>query len=366
MTTLADRQADAANPRGLQCGAVPTAALLSFRLGGNDGVSIEAAKWAGALQHLGWDILTVAGAGPVDVRLEGLAIDAPSPPTHQELVDALAPADLVVIENLCSLPLNPPASALAAAVCAGRPAVLHHHDLPWQRPNLAHMPPPPDDPSWAHVTINQLSRRELAGRGIAATTIYNSFDPNPLVADRSRARSALGLEPDVRLLLQPTRALPRKNIAGGLNLATAVGGTYWLLGPAEDGYGPELDRLVTGARCPVLLGAGTARLDIAEAYAACDVVLLPSTWEGFGNPALESATHRRPLAVGPYPVARELAAFGFRWFDSAVPAPFETWLQHPDAALLDHNHRVAATYFNVADLPARLADVLATLPSPSR
>ena len=267
MTTLADRQQDAANPRGLQCGAVPTAALLSFRLGGNDGVSIEAAKWAGALRDLGWDILTVAGAGPVDIRLEGLAIDAPSPPTHQELVDALAPADLVVIENLCSLPLNPPASALAAAVCAGRPAVLHHHDLPWQRPNLAHMPPPPDDPSWAHVTINQLSRRELAGHGIAATTIYNSFDPNPQLADRSRARGALGLEPDVRLLLQPTRALARKNIAGGLDLATAVGGTYWLLGPAEDGYGPELDRLVAGARVPVLLGAGVARLTIAEAYA---------------------------------------------------------------------------------------------------
>jgi len=215
------------------------------------------------------------------------------------------------------------------------------------------------------VTINQLSRRELAGHGIAATTIYNSFDPNPQLADRRRARGALGLEPDVRLLLQPTRALARKNIAGGLKLATAVKGTYWLLGPAEDGYGPELERLIAGAGVPVLLGAGAARLGIAEAYAACDVVVLPSTWEGFGNPALESATYRRPLAVGPYPVARELAAFGFRWFDSAVPAPLETWLQHPDDALLDHNHEVAERHFNLADLPARLADVLTTLPSPS-
>ena len=54
-------------------------------------------------------------------------------------------------------------------------------------------------------------------------------------------------------------ALARKNIAGGLALAAAVGGTYWLLGPAEDGYGPELDRLVAGGALPGLLGARARR-----------------------------------------------------------------------------------------------------------
>jgi mannosylglucosylglycerate synthase len=344
---------------------VATAALLSFRLGGSDGVSIEATKWGNALEQLGWRVYTVAGAGPVDRLLEGLAIDAPAPPTERELQDALAPADLVVIENLCSLPLNPRAAALAARVCAGRPAVLHHHDLPWQRPHLAHLPPPPDDSSWAQVTINKLSCHELALRGIRATTIYNTFDPDPAVGDRARARSVLGFASDERVLLQPTRALQRKNIAGGLNLSTAVGGTYWLLGPAEDGYGPELARLVEQAQCPVRLGhgggAGDGGLTIADAYAACDVVLLPSTWEGFGNPSIESATYRRPLAIGSYPVARELAAFGFHWFDSAVPAPLAAWLDHPDDDLLEENHRVAAAHFNMADLPGRLAAVLGSL-----
>jgi glycosyltransferase involved in cell wall biosynthesis len=285
-------------------------------------------------------------------------MDADEPPTRRELDDACAPADLIVVENLCSLPLNPGAAAVVAQVCAGRRALFHHHDLPWQRPHLAHLAPPPDDLPWAHVTINELSRHELAERGIAATTIYNTFDPDPSPGDRARTRAALGLADSEPLLLQPTRALARKNVAGALELAASVGGTYWLLGPAEDGYGPELDRLVTEARCPVLLGPPSDGCSIADAYAACDAVLLPSFWEGFGNPSVESATYRRPLAIGSYPVAAELASFGFRWFDAADPAPMAAWLEQRDGELLDHNHRVASSHFNLADLPARLADVL--------
>jgi glycosyltransferase involved in cell wall biosynthesis len=332
--------------------------MVSFRLGGSDGVSVEAAKWADALGVLGFTVRSVAGAGPVDHVLPGLAMQAPAPPTRAEVDAALAGADVVIVENLCSLPLNPGAAAVVAAACAGRPTVLHHHDLPWQRPQLAHLPPPPDDPAWAHVTINELSRTELAAHGIDATTIYNSFDPDPSPGDRDAVRRALGVGGTTSLLVQPTRALARKNIGAAIALAEATGATYWLLGPAEDGYGPELERLVAAARCRVLLGPPPGGCSVADAYAACDAVLLPSLWEGFGNPSVESATYRRPLAIGPYPVAAELAAFGFEWFDATEPAPLALWLEHPDARLIAHNQQVAADHFNLADLPARLSAVV--------
>jgi mannosylglucosylglycerate synthase len=344
---------------------VPTACIVSFRLGGGDGVAVEATKWAAALGVLGWDIRTLAGEGQADCVLPGLAMHAGEAPTGREVRDALAGADLVIVENVCSLPLNPPAAAVVAGACRGRPAVLHHHDLPWQRAHLAHHPPPPDDPGWAHVTINDLSRKELAALGIAATTVYNSFDPVPPAGAREATRDALGVGGTTRLLLQPTRALARKNVGGAIALAEAVGATYWLLGPAEDGYGPELERLVAHARCPVLLGPPDAGCTVGDAYAACDVVVLPSTWEGFGNPSVESATHRRPLAIGRYPVAAELAAFGFRWFDAADASrasPLVTWLGDPDPGLVEHNYEVAATSFNQADLPGRLARILAQVP----
>jgi mannosylglucosylglycerate synthase len=336
--------------------------MISFRLGGGDGVAVEAAKWAGALGLLGWTVRSVAGAGPVDAVLPGLAMDAPEPPTLAEVEGALADADLVIVENLCSLPLNLGAAAVVAAACAGRPTLLHHHDLPWQRPHLAHLPAPPDDAAWAHVTINELSRAELATRGIEATTIYNAFDPDPPPGDRAGVRTALGVPDATPLLLQPTRALARKNIGGAIALAEALEATYWLLGPAEDGYGPELERLIALARCPVVLGTTTGGCSIADAYAACDAVALPSLWEGFGNPSVESATYRRPLAIGPYPVATELQGFGFRWFDAADPAPLARWLDRPDPRLIAHNHQVAAEHFNLADLPRRLSEVLRRVP----
>ena len=59
-------------------------------------------------------------------------------------------------------------------------------------------------------------------------------------------------------------------------MAEALGADCWLTGPEEDGYGPELERLLA-ATCRVHRRV-PAGLTMDDAYAACDAVVFPSTW----------------------------------------------------------------------------------------
>jgi glycosyltransferase involved in cell wall biosynthesis len=328
---------------------VPAVSFVSFRLGRHDGVSVVAGTWCRAFEELGWSVATVAGDGPVDHLIGGLALDATEPPTDTEVADALAGADLVVVENLCTIPLNLPAARTVARVLAGRPAILHHHDPPWQRAAFEHVTElPPRDDAWRHVTINQLTEAQMAARGIAATTIYNGFDVDEAPGDRAGTRAALGVADGERLLVHPVRAIPRKDVPAAVALAEALGATYWLVGPPEDGYHDELADVLSTARGRVLHRPPEGSL--ADAYAAADAVAFPSTWEGFGNPPIEAAIHRRPVAVGPYPVAEELRRLGFEWFDPDKPEALDAFLDRPDEALHDANEAVARAHFGLGRL----------------
>lgn len=319
-------------------------------------MSVVARSWARSLTDLGYEVRTVAGEGAADRLLPGLAIDAERSPAPGEVVDALAGADLVVVENLCTIPLNLPAALLVAAALRGRPAILHHHDPPWQRERFAHVTDlPPDDPAWRHVCINRLTRDQFAERGLEAVTIYNGFDPDPPPGDRGGTRAALGVGEGERLFVHPVRAIARKDVPAALRLCAELDATYWLPGGAEEGYGPTLERLLAGAPCPVRHRPWGVRSDL---YAAADAVVFPSTWEGFGNPPVEAALHRRPVAVGDYPVAAELRELGFRWFPSDDPAPLGAWLDRPDPALLEHNRAVAVAHLSIDAQTAALRTLL--------
>jgi glycosyltransferase involved in cell wall biosynthesis len=349
------------------------AVLLSYRLGGTDGVSVEAAKWQWALGALGFAVRRVAGAigdpASDDVVLPWLERDASAPPVPAELETALRGADLVVVENLCSLPLNVQAARAAAAVLNGLPdarVVFHHHDLPWQREQFAGVTDlPPRRPNSLHVTINERSCRELADRGIEAQVVRNAFDLDapPGARDETRRRFGFGLD-DV-ILLQPTRAIPRKDVPAGLAFAAALAQDlpdseirYWLTGPAENGYGPTLDRVIAGAPVPVTIGGAE---NAAHAYAAADAIVFPSTWEGFGNPVIESVIARRPIAVAHYPVLDELGNLGLELFSVEDPPALAKWLTTPDTAVLEANLAVVRRHFSLADLPGRLEAAFATV-----
>ncbi|HEY7932146.1 MAG TPA: hypothetical protein VIC81_07825 [Acidimicrobiales bacterium] len=324
-------------------------AVVSFRLNLSDGVSIEATKWMGALRQLGHVVRTVAGEGPVDVVLPGLAINAPLAPSADALRAALDDTDVVLVENLASLPLNLAARDVLYEVLHDRDAIFHHHDLPWQRAHLAHLAGPRDAPTWRHVTINELSRRELAERGIEAVTIYNHFDCDPPAGQREATRARLGISTETLVVL-PTRALPRKNVAAALELCEALDAVFWLLGPPEDGYDEALAELLRATRAPYRRGLPAA-VNVHDAYAASDLVVMPSTWEGFGNPTLESVTHRRALALNAYPVAEELRALGFTFYDLDDHDGLRDFLRHGNDAMLDANLRLARERLNLEHLP---------------
>ncbi len=344
----------------------PTAAFISFRLGGTDGVAIEAGKWAQALAALGFETRRIAGEiaenpAPGDVVIPGLAIGAEAAPDPDGLVAAIANADLLIVENLLSLPLNLPAArALTDALTTwGGRVLLHHHDLAWQRDHLRHIAElPPRLPGAVHVTINNLSRSELAQREVTAHTIRNCFDLDAPTGDRPATRARLGVAADDIVVLQPTRAIERKGVPRALGLTHSLSDLlpdrtvrYWLAGEIEEGYGPVLDDLLGGARVPVLRDRSPR---MADMYAACDLVAFPSTWEGFGNPIIESVWARRPLVVGHYPVLDELLAYGFRFLDVDDPGGVAEWLRDPDPTVYDENLAIARKHFSLEALVDQL------------
>jgi glycosyltransferase involved in cell wall biosynthesis len=280
---------------------------------------------------------------------------------------------------MLSLPLHLEAARVLTEALAGLPAgtavLLHHHDFAWQRPETAGITElPPRLARAVHVAINDFSRRELAERGIDAVTVRNAFDLDAAPGRRAETRAALGLGPDDLLVLQPTRAIARKNIPGALRLAEGLAGRlgrpvrYWLPGPAEDGYAATLAGVLAGATVPVhrdrlgnlRLGGGGAA-GMGDAYAACDLVAFPSTGgEGFGQPVIESVWADRPLAVLRYPALDEILALGFSFLPADDPDAVAAALRSPDAPTAARNRQLARTHFSMEALERALGALLRT------
>jgi len=353
--------------------------VLSFRLGGTDGVSMVAETWIAALHQLGFEIRTVAGEGLVDILLPDLAIGrwpdgaagigGAHGATEEDIAnlaiavsEALHDADLVVVENLGTIPMNLPASMAVARARHGLRTIWHHHDPAWQRDRYEGVEDLPVASTnsaniWRHVAINDLTRYQLNDRGFDAITIRNAFDPGDLIGDRSTERQRLGLAEKERVLVHPVRAIERKNIPAALSIAQKVGATYWLTGPAEEGYAKTLDSLLAAAKEQGVKVLHEQATSLGDLYAACDMVVFPSAWEGFGNPPIEASLTRRPAIVGNYPVANELRDLGFQWLEPGDIAGIGHQLEHPDAAMLENNYAIASTQFS----PEVLRNALRTL-----
>ncbi|WP_157251481.1 glycosyltransferase [Nonomuraea typhae] len=151
-----------------------------------------------------------------------------------------------------------------------------------------------------------------AGRaqGLSARVVRNGVDLERFVPadedDRLRARAALGLPEHGRLALCVGRVTRQKGQDTLLRAWPRVLGTCpdALLVLVGDG---ELRAELEDEAPAGVLFAG-ARADVRPWYAACDVVVMPSRWEGLPLTALEAMACARPVVAFDVPGLREVVS----------------------------------------------------------
>jgi hypothetical protein len=357
--------------------------VVSHRLGGYDGVSIEAAKWEAGFRALGWDVTRAAGFfvdhRDTDVVVQGMWADRPGgdppPVDHRTIRQLVENHDLLVLDNAGSLWSAPRASVAweAHALSAGIPTIVRHHDPPFQGTPLRAITDgsvPLHNIRHLHVLINRFTYGQFddrwpeLGAAGALRIAYNRVGVDELAAgDRDGTRANLGVGPRDVLLAHPARADVRKNIPGAVEFALGLAGLigrpvrYWLTDPAAS-VPESLQRALD--RAPGLIRGHVSRQ--ADLYAASDVVLLPSSWEGWGLPVVEAAAASRVVAAGPYPMLDEIRAFGLRVYDPSEVATVAALLSGGDstAELLEANRAAVREHFDLRLLPETLADLVAT------
>jgi len=340
--------------------------FVSTRFAGNDGVSLETAKWAKIFTGLGHTCFYFAGESDLPSDRSHVVPEAHfdhplvkkvhtdlfddyrrSPQTSEivrelwgtlkrGLVEFLKDfgIKLLVVENAMAIPMNVPLGlALTELISETNiPTIAHHHDFYWERTRYAvnaaedyiQAAFPPAMSTIHHVVINSFAAKQLAFRtGMSSKYIPNvmDFDNPPLDSDEyaEDLREVLELERDDVFLLQPTRIVPRKRIERAIELA------HWLEmpcaliishGAGDEGYDYHayLKDYAQMMSVRVIFGEdiftyerqrnseGKKIYSLKDAYQQSDLVTYPSSIEGFGNAFLEAIYYRRPLMMSSYDI----------------------------------------------------------------
>ncbi|MEN8237724.1 MAG: glycosyltransferase family 4 protein [Actinomycetota bacterium] len=336
--------------------------LVGARFAGLDGVSLESAKLAQALARGGHEIAWFAGeigtgftpAAVCDAAsfttadngdIERHAFGGGDPDAVRVMVDDAAreiqhalgrfideyEVDGLIVENAWAIPMQLPLAVAIARVVADTEiaTVGHHHDFSWERvrfaqctvPDLIEQVFPPALGSVAHVVINSLAQRSLLERrGLESRVLPNvmDFETGPPPGDAGdEFRRIAGLGPWDTVLLQPTRVIPRKGIELTIDLASRMDGDPVVVVTHPDDldreYWVALNALATDLGVSLrLVDAGRELSALTGAYAAADLVCIPSLYEGYGNALVEAVYHRRPVLVNRYSVyTSDIAPLGF-------------------------------------------------------
>ncbi len=350
--------------------------IISTRLAGTDGVSLETAKWAHVLENLGLKCYYMAGEldRPEDVSF----LSEHAHFTHPEVMDIYSDCfgvtahssvpdrihalkdklkediykfmhkyeiDMLNPQNAITIPMNIPLGMAITEVIAetGIPTIAHHHDFFWERQRFLvnavwpflNMAFPPNLPSIHHVVINSSAANQLSLRtGCSATIIPNvmDFENPPENHDdySSDVRESLGLQEDELFVLQPTRVIKRKGIEHAIELVRRLGKKARLVishASGDEGSGYEkrihefaqlLDVNVLFVSDRVAEHRGTTEdgkkvYTLYDLYHECDLVTYPSEIEGFGNAFLEAVYYQKPIVINNYRIyALDIKPKGFK------------------------------------------------------
>jgi len=243
--------------------------FVSTRFAGQDGVSLESAKWAEVLWEDGHVSYWYSGQSDrnpdishvvpeaffgfsenqwINERIwKGDSRDRFVTERIRALADYLKSSlyrfvekfdiDILIPQNCLAIPMHVPLGiALTEFLSETRiPAIAHHHDFYWERtrfsvnciPEYLDMSFPPKLANMRDVVINQEAQEQLALRkGSSSLVIPNVFDfenpPEQVDEYASDVRKELGLSDDDFFILQPTRVVPRKGIEQAIKLVSLL------------------------------------------------------------------------------------------------------------------------------------------------
>ena len=406
--------------------------FVSTRFAGADGVTLESSKWADVFEKNGHNCFWFAGELDRDndksflvpvahfqheqnkwINAQVMGEKGRKPLVTQAIHDLRSllkvhlhkfinyfNIDLLIAENVLTIPMHIPLGlALTETIAETQiPTIAHHHDFYWERVRFSvnavsdfiRMAFPPNLPNIKHVVINSEAQEQLALRtGISSTIIPNVIDfENPPVLDAEGARvfrESIGLEPDDRMILQPTRIVQRKGIEYAIELVKELrdsrnklvvsheagdeGFEYaeWL---KEYAYKHEVNlKLITTKIVDPWgnNGDGQADYSLWDVYPFADFITYPSLYEGFGNAFLEAIYFKKPMLINRYATfVRDIEPLGF---DLIVMDGFLSRktvqsvidiLESPERRekMVNFNYDVAARHYSYSVLRTRINAIM--------
>ena len=171
------------------------------------------------------------------------------------------------------------------------------------------------------MTVSEFTKKSMLEYGfdgkihVIPNIVSNRF--RPLDIEKSILRKKLNLPTDKKLILSVSANYPRKNLHLVAETVKSLGESYALVR-----VGPPLSNSITFYN--------VSEKVLNEIYNACDVFLMPSSYEGFGLPVLEAMASGIPVVASDIEVFEEvthkaalLTPIGVEYFTKGIKEAIE-------------------------------------------